>query len=47
MISDPGHPVSDGTGGRGDGGTGLEGAAISDDEAVMRMTNQTFREKSL
>ncbi|EEN88939.1 hypothetical protein RHOER0001_6226 [Rhodococcus erythropolis SK121] len=47
MISDPGHPVSDGTGGRDDDGTGPEGAAISDDEAVMRMTNQTFREKSL
>ena len=47
MISDPGHPVSEGAGGRGGDGTGPEGAAISDDEAVMRMTNQTFREKSL
>jgi hypothetical protein len=46
MISDPGHPVSDGAGGRGDGGTGPEGAAISDDGTVMRMTNQTLPEKS-
>lgn len=44
MISDPGHPVSDGAGGRG--GTGPEGAAISDDGTVMRMTKQTFPEKS-
>jgi hypothetical protein len=47
MISDPGHPASDGTDVRDDDGTGPEGAAISDDEAVMRMTNQTFPEKSL